>query len=253
MSQVSNTAEAPDTKPVLISETNADDLVARKVKLSPRVLKKNRIITGSVNDAATTAYKVLRTQVLRRMKANGWNTLAVTSTSPSEGKTLTSINLAVSFAKWVNYPVLLADLDLHKPAVHRYLGIKPERAIDDYISKNTPLEDIWLDPGIRQLLVLPARDTVVDSSEMLSSPAMGRMVTELRARFSKGIIVFDMPPLLYTDDVLAFSPFVDAVLLVVEERKTKRTDLRMSLELLDDLPVVGTVLNKSRTANKYYY
>ena len=120
----------------------------RVTAVSPSVLKKHRIITGTETDEVTAAYKILRTQVLQRMVSKGWNALAVTSPGPGQGKTVTAINLAISLAREVHHTVLLVDLDMRRPSIHRYLGLKAEVGISDVLTKGTPVSHALVNPGI---------------------------------------------------------------------------------------------------------
>ncbi len=224
----------------------------RVVEVNPRHLRRRRILTEGSEPAVESAYKILRTQVLQRLSANGWNALAITSPGPGQGKSLTAVNLAISLAREVHYTVLLVDLDLKKPALHRMFGLRPEAGIGDYLLRGTPLSEILVNPSIERLVLLPGREPVADSSEMLSSPRMVQLVEELKTRYPSRIVLFDLPPLLATDDALAFSPYVDAALLVVEEGRTLKEEVEQSVELLKQTRLLGTVLNKSDTKSPAY-
>jgi capsular exopolysaccharide synthesis family protein len=224
----------------------------RVVNVSAATLEANRVINGADNSPAVTAYKLLRTQVLRSMHRNGWNVLGVTSPGAGEGKTLTAVNLAVSLALDVNHTVLLADLDLRRPGVHRYFGLDAGRGLSDFLAEDFDLREILFNPGLQRLIVLPGGAPLVNSAEMLSSPRMVWLAQELRSRYPARIVLFDLPPLLAADDVLAFAPYLDAVLLVVEEGRTGRDDLAQARELLRDIPVLGPVINKSRARIRVY-
>jgi capsular exopolysaccharide synthesis family protein len=218
-------------------------------------LRANRIILTQEQDTIADAYKVLRTHVLQRMRTNGWKTLAVTSPMEGNGKTLTAINLGISLAQEVNQTVVLVDLDLRRPALAKYLLEKPARGISDYLTEGTDLADILIHPGIERLTVLPGNHSFTQSSEMLSSPRMIQLVEELKTRYRDRLTLFDMPPLLASDDVLAFLPHLDAVMLVVEDGKTTKDQLTQAYQLLGDKHIIGTVLNKSSdssSAGGYY-
>lgn len=224
----------------------------RVVKLNDDLLEKNRIIFGNQDSSATSAYRMLRTQVLQKMRENDWRSLAVTSVGAGEGKTVTAINLALSLARGVNQTILLVDFDLRRPSVHRMLGYEPEKNLSHFLFGNTPLPEILFNPGIERLVILPCGEPIENSSEMLSSPQMVALVEELKTRYPERILIFDLPPLLATDDPLAFSPYVDAFLLVVEEGKTIQDDLVRAVGLLGDSPILGAVLNKTEeTTNNY--
>lgn len=218
----------------------------RTVPVDKSFLREKRVITGFEQCAFTEAYKMLRTQVLQRLREKNWNALAVTSPGIDEGKTLTSINLAISLAMEVNYTVLLVDADLRHPSVHSYFGIDAEYGLSDYLTADKPLSELLVHPDeIPSFVILPGGKQLTNSAEMLNSPKMVKLVEELKMRYPSRIILFDLPPLLNAADTLAFSPYVDAVLLVIEDGKTQIADAKRASELLQGTNVLGTVLNKS--------
>ncbi|MES9861621.1 MAG: CpsD/CapB family tyrosine-protein kinase [Candidatus Thiodiazotropha sp. LLP2] len=217
------------------------------VEFSKDGLKEKRVIVGDTNDSISDQYKVLRTHVLQRLKANQWNSLAVTSPNEGCGKTLTSINLAVSLAREVNHSVLLVDLDLRRPSIQRYFFKDEHPGISEYLTEDLELSEILFNPGLERLVILPGNKTFANSSEMLSSPRMVQLVEELKNRYPNRIVIFDMPPLLSCDDMIAFSPYIDAVMIVVEDGGTQKSELVRSYELLEKSNIIGTVLNKSKT------
>jgi capsular exopolysaccharide synthesis family protein len=218
----------------------------RHAEVSNEFLRGKRIISGLDPDSFSDAYRILRTQVLQRLCENKWNVLAVTSPGLNEGKTLTAINLAISLAMEVNYTVLLVDADLRHPNVHTYFGLEPEFGLSDYLLSDKPIEELLVHPaGIQGLVILPGGKPLANSSEMLSSPKMSRLVEELKTRYPSRIVLFDLPPLLATSDAIAFTPYVDAALLVLEDGKTSTQDAQHATELLKDTHLIGAVLNKS--------
>lgn len=216
-------------------------------------LRKHHVMNGAVNDSATTAYKILRTQVEQRMATKGWNTLAITSASAGAGKTTTAVNLSMALAREVHRTVLLVDLDLRNPSVHKFFGFKPKVGILDYLLDGVPINEILIHPNIEHLVVLPGNRTAQNSSELLASPRMVELADELKKRYASRIVVFDMPPLLSTDDTLAFSPYVDCVLLVLEDNRTTKDELAVATELLANSNLLGTVLNRSKEKQSVYY
>jgi protein-tyrosine kinase len=239
---------SPATAPVEIVYTQT-----RQMEIDPDHLRANRVIS-SLTDPVAEPYKILRTKVLQRMRANNWRSLAITSPTEGCGKTLTSINLAISIAREVNQTVLLADLDLKRPQVHRYLTSQEIPGISDYLVKETPVPEILFNPkGIDRLVVLPGHSSVTHSSEMLSSPRMVSLIGEMKSRYPSRLVLLDMPPVLACDDVLAFSPYVDAVLLVAVDGETDEEDLARATALLDKMNLLGIVLNKSADRQTPYY
>jgi protein-tyrosine kinase len=220
----------------------------RTIEVSREFLLDKRIVSGldlDVHNSYTDAFKILSTQVLQRMRENGWNTLMVTSPREHEGKTLIAINLVLSLAMEVNHTVLLVDANLRNPHAHDYFGLPPDPGLGDYLISGIPLEQTLIHPDIQRFVFLPGGNSLSNSSEMLGSPKMAELVRELKYRYASRIVVFDLPPLLYAADVLAFSPHVDAALLVVEEGKTRKEDVARAAKMLSASNLIGAVLNKS--------
>lgn len=217
----------------------------KSIDVSRSLLRERRIVSGFEPGVYTDAFKILCTQVLQKMRDSGWNALAITSPGENEGKTMTAINLAISMATEVNQTVLLVDANLRHPSVHQYFGLNEDVGLSDYLTGDIPLEKILIHPGIDHFVLLPGGKPLLHSSEMLGSPKMAELVQELKQRYPSRIVLFDLPPLLSAADALAFAPYVDAALLVVEEAKTKDEDIVRAASLLGATNLIGTVLNKS--------
>jgi Mrp family chromosome partitioning ATPase len=213
---------------------------------SPEVLERNRIMNPDSVAQAAVAFRMLRTQVLQRMDANGWRSLAIFSPSSGEGKTTTAINLAVSLASDRLHTVLLVDFDFKRPTLAGRLGLAPEHGADDALAGRARLRDCLYHPeGFDRLVLLPARGCLSDSSEILAGRHSRELVAELRSRYPERIIVYDLPPVLIADDALAFAPLIECGLVVAAEGSTRRADLARTVELLHKTPLVGTVLNRA--------
>lgn len=243
-----NSTPEPAEEPVVYQQT-------RTLPWDVERLTEHRALTEKTDPAIANAWKLLRTHVLQRLRVNDWNTLAITSTDQNNGKTLTAVNLAISLAMDVNQTVLLVDLDLRRPSVRQYFTDEPLSGISDYLDGEKSIAEILFNPGAERLTILPGRRSYVQSSEMLAAPAMVRLINELKTRYPDRYVLIDMPPVNTLDDVIAFSPHWDAVMLVVEEAKTTQDALRRAYDLLKERHILGTVLNKSRdpTANLGYY
>jgi Mrp family chromosome partitioning ATPase len=210
------------------------------------LLESNRIVDVSRAGSAAAAFRMLRTQVLQRMQAHQWRSIAVVSPSSDDGKTTTAINLAISLANDHRHTVLLVEFDLKRPTMAAMLGIVPEVGTDDVLRGAAAVEDTLYHPeGFDRLVVMPARAPMEHSSEALAGSHCRALVTELRERYPDRILVFDLPPVLGADDALAFAPLVECALIVVAEGLTRREDLVRCMELLSKTPIVGTVLNRA--------
>lgn len=215
-------------------------------------LQKNRIITGFKPGEWLESYKMLRTRCLQLMDAMNWNTLVLTSPGNDTGTSLTAANLAICIAMEVDRSVLLVDANFNNPSICNLFGIQAETGLGDYLLNDTPLNELLINPDLDRLVILPSGKEMLNSAEMLGSPKMIRLVSELKNRYPSRIIIFDLPPLLSQADTLGFSPYVDCVLLVVDESHTKIEELKHAASLLKEINLLGTVLNKA-SDNKINY
>jgi protein-tyrosine kinase len=224
------------------------------VELDQTLRERERILQPGSPGVAGAPYKMLRTQVLKRLDQLGANTLAVVSATTGAGKTLTAMNLAIAIASDSGRTALLVDFDLRNPNIHRRLGYQPIVGIEDCFTDHRPLREAMVKVrGYERLTIVCARDRVDNSSELLRSQRAADLVNEMRTRYANRVVIFDLPPVLQADDALAFSRCVQAGLLVVGEGLSRREDVARSIDLLRDLPIVGTVLNRSRDDNHIHY
>jgi protein-tyrosine kinase len=221
-------------------------LHTRSVVVSREIMRENRIVAGFDAGPYKNACKILATQILQRLRENGWNALAITSAGSREGKSLTAINVAISLGLDVDKTVLLVDADLGAPRIHRYFGLPDGPGLGDYLTGNMSVENLLLHPGLGRFVILPGGAPLANSSEHLGSQKMLNLVKELKTRYPSRIVLFDLPPLLSAADALAFSPYVDAAILVVEEGGTTREEVKRAAEMLGATRLIGTVLNKSK-------
>ena len=224
------------------------------VTLDPISLERHRIIAGNKDDPRTASFDMLRTHVLQKMRESGFRTLAVTSPMPDCGKTTIAINLALSAAQLTEMAVLLGDLDLRRPKIGDYLGLDMDHGLSAYLEGSVPLEGALVDPRIGHLLILPNGKAFPNAAEILTSAEIKSLVEDLKSDDKDRVTIFDLPPMLPTDDAIAFLPQVDCVLLVVEDGATKKPELGEALRLLKGTTLLGVVLNKSdANARPAYY
>jgi len=241
---------APELKPSL----DTVSAPTRIAEVDPLRLESERILAPGAAAPHGVPYKMIRTQVLRRLDKLGASSVTVVGATPNTGKTLTAINLAIAIAAGRERTVLLIDLDLRKPSIHRRFGIEVRVGIDDCLRGSGELQDALVRPrGYDRLVILPARERALDSSELLSTQRAEELIQEMRGRYRDRILVFDLPPVLQADDALAFARHAQAALVVVGEGRTRRDDLVHTLELLADVPIIGTVLNGAREPINAYY
>jgi len=225
----------------------------KTVQLDPNVIAANRIVCMVPDAPEIDFYKILRTQIQHRTKDKDWRTIMVTSVNPGEGKTLTTINLSITFAKEFNQTVLLVDSDLMRQNVHKYLGISSDKGLIDYLVNDQPLADYIIWPGIDQLTLISGGRTIHDSSELLGSPRMKALVHEMKTRYNNRYVFFDAPPILGGADAIVLAPLVDAIIMVVAEGDTSTYGVKNALDLLPKEKFLGFVLNRQKAPMLNYY
>ena len=213
----------------------------------PQHLVKNKCVCIGKSSPVVDAYKVLRTKIDQVAKTKGWKTIMVTSPRPREGKTLTAINLALSFAKAYNQTVLLVDCDLQHQWIHRLFGIEGVSGLMDHLEKDVPLKDIIVWPGIEKITFISGGTwEAANSAEILGSPKMAHLVQELKTRYADRYVLFDTPPVLGSADALSLAPMIDCILLVVEQGRTAMRDIEQALEVIPKEKFLGFAMNRSR-------
>jgi protein-tyrosine kinase len=247
---ISYPADEACGRPLLAAASNAQ----AAIDLRTRQPRSNESTTSSVAWARKlldapdgspefrSAYNLVRTQLLQRLEQNGWTTVAVTSPSRRAGNTVTAINLAASIARDFDRNVVLVELDLAQPSFQKLLGFGQQSGVVDYLTGEVPLEQVLLDPGIDRLALVPAGVPAPDSCGLLASVKMARLIDELKGRYERPIILFDLPPAL---DVVAFARFADCALLVVKEGETRLSEVRAAVEYLKSTNIAGVVLNRA--------
>jgi len=234
--------------------TETASSLSRVAEIDPFLIERERVLPPGAAGPNGGAYKMLRTQVLRRLDDLEANSVAIVGTTAGTGKTLTAINLAIAIAADHDRTALLVDLDLRKPSISRRLAIDCRVGIEDCLRGELPLKDAMVRLlGYERLVVLPARERCEDSSELLASNRTQQCIREMRERYKDRVLIFDLPPVLQADDALAFSRHVQSALVVVGEGRTQRAELTRSIELLRDMPILGTVLNGARDKRADYY
>jgi protein-tyrosine kinase len=235
------------------TETVAQPRKFQQATIDSVTMERNCILPETRDGSALRAYKILRTRVLQRLATGQWCSLAVTGIDSAQGKTLTAINLATALAQDPNTSVFLVDLDLHRPQIGAYLGMKFNLGLSDYLMGKAEVDQIIYSTGTDRLAVIPSSQGMENSSEYLGAPRMLELVRRLKDESPRHVIVYDMPPLLLSDDVLTFVPNVDTVLLVVSEGVTNRRALEKAKEYLAEMNLIGVVLNRSAERNDSAY
>ncbi len=174
------------------------------------------------------------------------NLILVTSSRPGEGKTFTSVNLALSIALEQDKTVLLVDADVLRPNVARTLEVSTQVGLTDYLSSNdVDVADIIYSTNVERLKIITAGKPHHLSTELLASDKMLELVEEFASRYPDRIVIFDAPPLLGVNETSVMAGMCGQAVVVLEENKTKLNELDKALSLLPKELAVGFVINKA--------
>ncbi|NLM66902.1 MAG: CpsD/CapB family tyrosine-protein kinase [Enterococcus sp.] len=181
-------------------------------------------------------------------------TMVITSSGPGEGKSTTSANLAIVFAK-AGQRVLLVDADMRKPTVYKTFQLSNNIGLSTLLSTNESIIEAVQQTMVDNLSVLPSGPKPPNPSELLGSQRMNQVINELKQSFD--IVIFDMPPIVTVTDAQIMASKVDGTLLIVRENITNKESLSKAKELLKlvNAHVLGTVYNgaKQTKDQSYYY
>jgi capsular exopolysaccharide synthesis family protein len=228
--------------------------------------KKERLglpITGEVsllippeNPFAAEEFRKLKTQIFH-WSPNPPHIILVTSTFPSEGKTMVSVNLAMSISTEINKEAILIDADLRKPSV-LFEGSWYPKGLSNYLADQTPFAEILRHSEAEKLWIIPAGSPSKNSTELIGSKRMEELLKRLRTFGEDTFIIIDSPPLLLTSEPLLFSKWVDGVILVMMANRTPRESIKRAIQSMDRQKIIGVVLNQREVktsglyANYYY-
>ncbi len=223
--------------------------MSRSIVLNPEVLHTNRCIAFNGDSTTIDSYKILRAQILHRMTQSGGNTLMVTSVLPGEGKTTTAINLAFIMAKEFQQTVLLVDCDLQQQDIHKKLGYPSDMGLINYLLDDCPITDLFTWPGIEKITLISGGRTIRDSSELLGSPRMKDLVSDMKSRYPNRFVIFDMQSCFAGADTMVFAPLVDNILVVVQEGNASTKEIQRAISLLPQEKLLGLMLNRHKAAS----
>jgi protein-tyrosine kinase len=222
-----------------------------QVRLDPNHLQRNRILTSGSSPGAVP-FDIMRTRLLQQMRAQGWRRVAVTSPTAHCGKSTVAANLALSLARQKELRVILAEADMRRPSLGPMLGIDERHSFGHVLRGDEALAENALRSGENLALAITHRP-IRDRAEILQGPGASLALARIEAAYDPALIVFDMPPMLAGDDVMAFAACVDCVLLVAAAEATTIKEIDVcERALAQHTNVLGVVLNKCRYLDQSY-
>jgi len=201
---------------------------------------------------AVEAYRSLRTRLVKGQNERGTRSLVISSAEQGEGKSLTSLNLALCYANIQNWSVLLVDTDLRTRGLSRLLGDPESPGVAGVLESGTPFQNAILATDVPNIYVLPAGAAVTSPPELFSMDAWKEFIGWCAESFR--LVIIDSPPILGLADLELISAPCESVLMVVRARKSERDAWNKIRPQLDAKKIVGVVLNCATDPNnkKYY-
>ncbi|MBI5555480.1 MAG: CpsD/CapB family tyrosine-protein kinase [Elusimicrobia bacterium] len=205
-------------------------------------------------------YRNLCTKIIWTCAVSDKRCLLITSSVASEGKSLTSLNLAISIAEMKKEQVILVDGDLRHPSLHKFLDIQPEHGLLSYFQNEAGYfgkeDDIFskivYPSGIDNISLIPVEKSVSNPAEVLTSGKMPDLIRELKQRYKNGYIIIDSPPVVPISDAIILSHYVDGVIFLVKAGGPPREVVHKAVALLENKKILGVILNNINLVSYEY-
>jgi protein-tyrosine kinase len=186
----------------------------------------------------------IRTFIFHAPIWSGKKVFMVTSSLPSEGKSLISANLAVSIARGEDKNVILLECDLRRPSLYKLFRYQPSSGVAEILQGKKTLDECLIKTPVERLGLLHAtKEPPSNPSELLESKNMAHLFEEIKERFPESYIIVDTPPVQATVDPKVISKYVDGIIFIVKYRYARQMDYKASIAVFSKDKIVGTVLN----------
>jgi protein-tyrosine kinase len=245
------TPQTADDADALAEARDAAWALLPPLTLSAAHVARQRIVTVAGGHEATH-FDAMRTKVIQAMRSNGWRRLAITSPTAGCGKTTIALNLAFSLARQQDLRIVLAELDFRRPSMAKTLGFTPRTDLSRVLDGKAGFAEAAVRHGYNLALATNIRP-VRNAAELLQDPQTATRLAAIEAELAPDLMIFDMPPMLVTDDAMAFAGQVDCALLVAAaETSTVKEIDTCERELASQTNVMGVILNKCRYMGPEY-
>jgi len=245
-----------------VGRTSALRVAPRYAEIDLEQLAARGFITpGAPHSQLADEFRVVKRPVIRNalrkdgVTVRNGNLVMVTSSLPSEGKTFTAVNLAMSVAMEFDHTVLLIDGDVAHPMLPTLLNVPSEPGLLDLLTRDDlDVADALVRTNVEKLTVLPAGSRHRRATELLASEQMVNLLLELALRYSDRIIIFDSPPLLATTEARVLATHMGQIVMVVAADTTTQHAVSQALSTIESCEIVLMMLNKARKTDvgSYY-
>lgn len=230
------------------------------IPVNDALLDENLIITATRHDPAHATFDVLRTRLVQTLSAKGWSRVAITSPTAACGKSFVAMNLAITLSRYDSCKTVLMDLDMRRPSVARVLGVESPGSMGAFLRGERSVQQHFrrfADNSLKigKTLAVGMNDRAEPyAAELLQHADTRARIEELEYQLAPNILLYDLPPALVQDDVIAFRHMYDGVLIIASGAQTNATEVNEVLRRLgDDVPLLGVVLNKADGAPTEQY
>lgn len=249
-------AAAP-TKP---DEPDEPVVVSRRVDLDLAMLESTGIVTPNApRSHIADEYRVVKRPLISNAMGRGaaalahGNLIMVTSAMAGEGKSFTSVNLAMSIAAEMDHTVMLVDADVARPSILRMLGLPAAPGLLDLLEGKAEMSSVLMKTNIDKLTILPSGTPHARATELLASDAMRLLLDDISRRYADRIVIFDSPPLILTTEARVLATQMGQVVMVVQADKTLQADVQQALATIESCPIKMMLLNKVRAEGRGSY
>lgn len=233
---------------------------SRCVDLDLAMLQANGIVTPNApRSHIADEFRVIKRPLLSNAMGRGAaalphaNLIMVTSAVAGEGKSFTSVNLAMSIAAELDHTVMLVDADVARPSILSMLGLPPGPGLLDLLEGKADMSGVLMKTNIDKLTILPSGTPHARATELLASDAMRVLLDDISKRYQDRIVIFDSPPLILTTEARVLASQMGQVILVVHAGKTLQADVQHALATIEACPVKMMLLNQLPADSKSGY
>ena len=228
-------------------------LQSQRIELDLEALAAANVVTPNAQRSLVAdQFRVVKRPLISTAMGKGEKTPAhanlimVTSAVAGEGKSFTSLNLAMSIAAELDNTVMLVDADVARPSLPRMLGVPEGPGLLDLLDGSVEMASVLLKTNIDKLTLLRSGTPHARATEMLASDAMRRLLDDMAKRYPDRIIIFDSPPLLLTTESRALAMNMGQIVVVVQAGKTSQSEVRRALATIENCPLKLLLLNQAR-------
>jgi len=212
---------------------------------NPAVLESNHVVGFNSRNITSRPFSLLRSQILKRMRASSARIVGITSPAPGAGKSFLSANLAASLSRLPSVKTLAFDLDVRRASLAANYGLSGDVGLEQFLAgKTDDLTKVGRSVAGTNLSLFPCFPNDLETVDLLASDRFAAFVRALKALPDDVIVVFDMPPVFANDDAMVVATLIDAYLMVIEQGRTNATQVTDSMRMLEPAVCIGSVLNR---------